>query len=451
MASPVRRPIRDELSPSVRREPIDLVVRAAEERRARFSLHLKIFVGYVFLGAALVGYFLYFANPEWGWQIKLFGAGLLTLFAAVALPTLILRVSRVTDLSSLAREISRGDLSRAVQLDDSFGRDDLDELAVAISNMQENLRELVGHIQRTAAQVADSANALQHSAEGVNAQAAEVGDSVKQIAEGAVSQKELVGQASRVINDIAQAIVRTAGGAEESARAASTTSAAAEEGSHAARLAGDKVKKVFARIEAASQSVFAFGEKTQEISKIVDAITQVAQQTNLLALNATIEAARAGEYGRGFAVVADEVRKLAESAGKSAEQISRLAREISGQSANVVTAMKEGIGELSEGREDLTAIVRSMGSITDTAKAGAEKVALISESARSQQKSSDAMVKAIDEISRVAQENARSTEAARRIIDEQTRAVSQMAAAANELTTLSVELQNIVRRFRLGT
>ena len=186
---------------------------------------------------------------------------------------------------------------------------------------------------------------------------------MKRIASGAESQSQLVGKASKVITEMAGSIQRTAASAEDAApTAAADDPSAAEEGSKAARLAGEKVKKVFSRIETASQEVFAFGEKTQEISKIVDAITQVAQQTNLLALNATIEAARAGEYGRGFAVVADEVRKLAESAGRSAEQITKLARDISGQSTAVVTAMKEGIEELAEGREDLTTIVRSMGS-----------------------------------------------------------------------------------------
>jgi methyl-accepting chemotaxis protein len=259
-----------------------------------------------------------------------------------------------------------------------------------------------------------------------------------------------VGQASKVITEMAGSIQKTALSAEDSARAAAETSGAAEEGSKAARLAGEKVRKVFSRIELASHEVFAFGEKTQEISKIVDVITQVAQQTNLLALNATIEAARAGEYGRGFAVVADEVRKLAESAGRSAEQISRLARDISGQSSVVVSAMKEGIAELSEGREDLTTIVKSMGAITDAARKGAEKVHLISASAREQLKGSEEMVTAIQEISQVARANASSTEAIQAVIHEQTGAVSRMTGAAQELANLAVELQNVVRRFRLG-
>ncbi len=443
----MRRPLREEsIGVQVaRREPLDRVVRSVDIKRSQLSLQIKIFLGYVVLGVAV--FFASTVAPE---NYRVVAAGVVTAVLGFLLPVLLLRVARVKELSNTALEVSRGDLSRPVRLDAGGLRDDIDELAVAIRDMQENLRELVGHIQHTALAVADSSNELQKSAEGVNFQALEVGTSMKKIAEGAESQHALVEEASTTITDMAAAIQRTAASAEESARVAGATSAAAEEGSKAAVLAGDRVKTVFTRIEAASREVFAFGEKTQEISKIVDAITQVAQQTNLLALNATIEAARAGEYGRGFAVVADEVRKLADSAGKSAEQISRLARDISSQSAAVVSAMKEGIDELGKGREDLTAIVRSMGNITGAAKAGADKVGLISEGAREQQKSSNAMVRAIQDIARVAKANAESTEAVHVVINEQTSAVAQMTASAQELTNLSVELQSVVRRFKLG-
>ena len=157
------------------------------------SLHLKIFTGYLVCGGALLAAFqLLDSQPMW---TKAACAGAITLGLATALPYLLARLTRVRVLSRSALEISRGDLAKPVVMAPGFGRDEIDELSRAISNMQENLRELVGHIQRTAQSVADSADDLQRSAEGVNASTVEVGSSMKKIASGAESQSQLVGRA----------------------------------------------------------------------------------------------------------------------------------------------------------------------------------------------------------------------------------------------------------------
>jgi methyl-accepting chemotaxis protein len=415
------------------------------------SVQTKIFVSYLIVGLILV-----FATPIIQDRVEhrvLAGALLLALTAALGqgMTVAIARVARVGRLKASAVEISRGDLSRAVVSEGQHAfHDEIDDLTGAIRTMQENLRDLVSRIQRTAQSVSDSANDLQSSAEEVNASTDEVASSMEKIAQGAGQQSDLVERTSKVIGEIAESIERTARSAEEAARASAETSSGAASGGEAARLAGEKVKKVFARIEAASEQVFAFGERTKEISKIVEAITQVANQTNLLALNATIEAARAGEYGRGFAVVAEEVRKLAESAGRSAEQISSLATDISGRAAKVVETMKESVSELGDGREDLNAIIRALADIAKIAAVGADKVGVISQAAREQLKGSADMVQAMDHISDVASSNASATEQVRKVTAEQTAAVAQMASAAQELANLSVELQTVVTRFRLG-
>jgi methyl-accepting chemotaxis protein len=415
------------------------------------SLQTKILVSYFIVGGVLL-----FAVPLVQAQVhdrwlEVAIILVLTLALGYGLTLAIARVARVGRLKEGAVEISRGDLSRTVVSEEQKAfHDEIDDLTEAIRTMQENLRDLVSRIQRTAQSVSDSANDLQTSAEEVNASTDEVASSMEKIAEGAGQQSDLVERTSKVIGEIAASIERTARSAEEAARASAETSSSAASGGEAARLAGEKVKKVFARIEAASEQVFAFGERTKEISKIVEAITQVANQTNLLALNATIEAARAGEYGRGFAVVAEEVRNLAESAGRSAEQISSLATDISGRAAKVVETMKESVSELGDGREDLNAIIRALADIAQIAAKGADKVGVISQSAREQLKGSGDMVQAMDHISDVASSNASSTEQVRKVMGEQTAAVAQMASAAQELTNLSVELQTVVSRFRLG-
>jgi len=91
------------------------------------------------------------------------------------------------------------------------------------------------------------------------------------------------------------------------------------------------------------------GERSQEITSVVNIINNIAERTHILALNASMHAAAAGEAGRGFGTVADEVKRLAESSRESTAEISTMVNNIRAETVDTVNTMSDVITRVAEG------------------------------------------------------------------------------------------------------
>jgi methyl-accepting chemotaxis protein len=421
-------------------------------------LGMKIFLGYLLIALfTIVVYYLFDflrANETLSYPVSV----LLTvslILGGTALVGYFYSVTISRDLRKViesARRIGGGDLTEEVKLRKSKRYpDEIDDLIDSINMMLENLRELSAQTQSTAIQMSQNAQNLSATAQEINASSEEVATTIEEISKGVELQASLVENTSKTVREMAGSIELTSSNAMVTATSVSEASGKAQQSGELANLAMEKMKQVFERMANSQEMVFKFGEKTKQIGKIVEMITNIARQTNLLALNATIEAARAGDYGKGFAVVADEVRKLAESTSTAAEQITDLVSEIEHESERVVSSMKETAQNIAEGREDLGTISLSLEEIVQMVTTAADKVRNISDLAQIQAEGAKELVRSIDEIAKVAHENATSIEQVSTVTQEQTAAMEDMSRATQELSQTADRLKGQVSRFRLDT
>ncbi|KII35261.1 chemotaxis protein [Pseudomonas fluorescens] len=145
---------------------------------------------------------------------------------------------------------------------------------------------------------------------------------------------------------------------EQDARSASAayhisvaTRKVAEQGTQVIQQAASEMREIAEDIAESSTLIAQLGERSEQITAIVNTIRAIADQTNLLALNAAIEAARAGEQGRGFAVVADEVRQLAARTSGSTAEISSMIGLIQNETRQAIKSMEGTRGRAAEGVE----------------------------------------------------------------------------------------------------
>jgi len=266
------------------------------------------------------------------------------------------------------------------------------------------------------------------------------------IAARVTEQQQRVGDASRLVNDIASSIDLNAARAREAFGFAAEANQRAGSGVDVSRLAIEKMRTGFEKVEQSVERVFELEAKTRHVNQITEIITSVAHRTNLLSLNASIEAARAGEAGRGFSVVADEIRKLAESAGRSADEIAKLIHEIESDTNDVAEKMRESSLVVGEGREDVDTIAASLEQIRSAVGEAARRTEEIFEGGDTQTRDVQRMVESMEEIGRVASRNADDLGTALTDSRAQEAGAERILESAQQLSKRAEEVRSIPER-----
>ena len=247
---------------------------------------------------------------------------------------------------------------------------------------------------------------------------------------------ETANQVAAASNQVASASQSLAEGASEQASAIEETSSSLEEMSSMTKQNAGNAAQADSLMKQASQVIKMANESmgslthsmteitaaSEETSKIIKTIDEIAFQTNLLALNAAVEAARAGEAGAGFAVVAEEVRNLAMRAADAA-------KSTSGMIEGTVKKIREGSSLVVKANEAFGEVSAS------TSKVG-ELVGEIAAASQEQSQGIDQINKAVAEMDKVTQSTAASAEESASASEEMNAQAEQMKQVAYTLSTI---------------
>jgi twitching motility protein PilJ len=312
---------------------------------------------------------------------------------------------------------ARGDLTVQAEVT----ADVLGAVADSFNLTIQNLREIVLQVKTAAKQVSEAAKENESFA--------------RSLSSDALRQAEELSVTLNSVQMMTESIQRVADSAREAEDVAKLASQTALRGGEAVELTMAGILDIRETVAETTRKVKRLGESSQEISKIVGLISQIASRTNLLALNASIEAARAGDAGRGFAIVADEVRQLADRAAKASKEIEQIVLQIQSETGTVQQAMDLGTQQVIDGTKRAEQARQSLSDIIQVSQRIDELVRSITEDTIRQTETSRTVAQVMQSVELTAQETSQESQ--------------RVSASLQNLVGVARGLQESVERFRV--
>lgn len=391
----------------------------------RSSLLRKLLVSFLAFGISVALIFPFYANFFVDWKpgmLPWFVVGCLVAGGVIGVVNYwlvnFILISKLRRISEVAIAISNKDISHSCTLQSA---DTIGEIVDSFNKMAENLRQLIGQTITLSEKVhegsANIVNFMQDTTANLNEQhnkSDEIGHAV--------------GNLANTIREIADHSKEAAAGARDAAQIA-------RDGGSVVEQSVRGMRQIESSVNQAAKSIQELNKHSESIGQTVTLIKEISDQTNLLALNAAIEAARAGEQGRGFSVVADEVRKLAERAVNATNEISSMVVAIRQQTADVISHMNTSSNEVQSGVQNANLAGQSLQKIVDSVAQVTIMVENVAATTARQKEGVMRVEKNIIEITA--------------LIDKSSKIITQGETASNELDSLSGNLNDTVKVFKL--
>lgn len=268
-------------------------------------------------------------------------------------------------------------------------------VADMFNSIVESLRDIVTQVKQAAIEVNGSVSKNENA--------------IRRLSDEAIQQSDRINQTLNSVEAMARTIQQVAENAQAAAEVARSASATAEMGGEDMDLTVSSIVQLRDTVTETAMKIKRLGEASQQISKAVTLINQIAMQTNLLAVNASIEAARAGEEGQGFAVVAAEVGQLAAQSAVATKEIEQLVDAIQQETKAAIKAIKMSTSQAEEGTQLAEKTKQSLGRIVEVSRQIDQLLQSISQATVSQANTSQTVTELMEEIAQISEKTSDSS------------------------------------------
>ncbi|KAB8335718.1 PAS domain-containing protein [Scytonema tolypothrichoides VB-61278] len=298
---------------------------------------------------------------------------------------------QLMELTDDVKEVAKGDLRVRSQMTTG----EIGIVANFFNTIIESLQQLVLQVKQAAIQV--------------NVSVGENSDAIRHLADEALQQAEEISRTLELVNQMNFSIQEVANNASQAAQVARTSANTALSAGEAMERTASSIFNLEKTITETATRIKHFGESSQEISKVVTLINEIALQTNLLAINAGLEATRAGEQYQGFIVMAHEVGRLAVQSAEATQEIEQIAENIQLETNAVIQTIEQGTTQVVESAELVKDVKQSMETIVKVSRQIDNLVQSISQTTVSQADTSQAVALLIKEITKTSERTANSS------------------------------------------